>query len=713
MSWTNRYHVRVGSALAVVLIAILAFMAPSAASAQGGSTVVSILGSHFQLVRTDNVNGALAVAVRDPGFGNLLRNVGAAIQWHPGEAYIVLTAADRRVITLTLGDTHINVGGVLQSVPFAPYTDGGEAFVPFDAVMRALYLAPSHEANDRVELRPLLSGLEIVRDGDRTVAILHGGTTLRFRRVVDRPDRLEIALPGFSSQLDPVQRVDAPGLESLRITQTHTSWESATIVTFYAARNSAHAILPGDSTSELVIAFGPRGVALGTPFRMARAATRPAAPPAASGNAPPAAGSTAAPLPVPAATIGVPTPAPQQQSNPEPTDNGENGTITATPAPSVQPAPSAAPAPAAHVTGYQIQPIDDGIRLSLKVTGTAVYEWHQLRDNRFYVDVHNALLDIPAEDKGLDPNIVAVHKVRLHQFQKTPEPIVRVTLDLGADDRVTVTPGAGSLVLFAPGAPAIGARIGSGRVGPTFADDATADGSLADNGVLTANGAAPQPASAPVSSNGKLIVIDPGHGGSDPGAQNPSAGLIEKNLTLDIARRLRTILQAEGWQVVMTRDSDKDVGYAFDSDKTELQARADVANKIGARMFISIHINSFTSPGLSGTTTYYYKPQDLMLANNINRALSALPTKDDGVRKANFYVLHHTTMPSALIEVAFLSNPDDARLLQSPAFLQDVARDIGKGVDSYVGSGGGGPAGMIVPQPAGDAGETDGSGSAK
>ncbi|TAM92187.1 AMIN domain-containing protein [bacterium] len=691
------------------MIALLAFVTPRVAGAQSGATVVSIQNARFQLTRTDNVNGVLAVAVRDPGLGNLLRSIGAAIQWHPGESYIVVTAPDRRVITLTLGDSHINVGGVLQGLPFVPYTDGGEAFVPFDAVARALYLAPSHEANEQIELQPLLSGLEVVRDGQRTLAILHGGAALRFRRVLDRPDRFEIALPGFASRLDPVQRIGAPGLESLRITQRHTAWESATVVAFYAGRDSTHAILPGPSTSELVIAFAPRGVSLEGPLPAARAARiplRPAVAPVALGNAAPPLSS---PVPLPTAVSrATPTALP---AIPEPLDSAAAAATPSPPAASVLPA---APPPAAHVTGYQIQPVDDGIRLTLKVSGTATYEWHQLRDNRFYVDVHNALLDLAPEDKGLDQNIVAVRTVRVHQFQKTPEPIVRVALDLGADDRVTVTPGAGTLVLFAPGAPVVGVRIGSGRLGPTFADDSTADGALAESG-LTVAGAAAAAQTQPLAAgtNPKLIVLDPGHGGSDPGAQNPAAGLIEKNLTLEIAKHLRTILEGEGWQVVMTRDSDKDVGYAFDSDKVELQSRADVANTRGARMFVSIHINSFTSSVLNGTTTYYYKPQDLALANSVDRALSGLPTKDDGIRKANFYVLHHTTMPSILVEVAFLSNPDDARLLQSPAFIQEAAQDIGKGIDSYAGSNSGGSSVLTAPQSAGDVGDAQEDGSKK
>src|SRR4029077_1135366 len=89
------------------------------------------------------------------------------------------------------------------------------------------------------------------------------------------------------------------------------------------------------------------------------------------------------------------------------------------------------------------------------------------------------------------------------------------------------------------------------------------------------------------------------------------------------------------------------------------------------RLFISVHANSFTSSDLNGTTTYYYKGQDRALADAVHRRLIAvLGTADDGVRKADFYVIRHTAMPAILIETAFMSNPDDAALLRSSAFLQ-------------------------------------------
>jgi len=121
-----------------------------------------------------------------------------------------------------------------------------------------------------------------------------------------------------------------------------------------------------------------------------------------------------------------------------------------------------------------------------------------------------------------------------------------------------------------------------------------------------------------------------------------------------------------------------------DSAHDELQARCDVANNAGARLFISVHTNSFTTGVLNGTTTYYYKSDSYGLADAVHARLAAnLPTQDDGIRKENFYVIHHTNAPAILVETAFLSNSGDARYLKSSAFIQSVATSIADGVGDY------------------------------
>ncbi|MBV8150826.1 MAG: N-acetylmuramoyl-L-alanine amidase, partial [Candidatus Eremiobacteraeota bacterium] len=187
--------------------------------------------------------------------------------------------------------------------------------------------------------------------------------------------------------------------------------------------------------------------------------------------------------------------------------------------------------------------------------------------------------------------------------------------------------------------------------------------------------------------NPRLIVLDPGHGGSDTGAMRN--GLVEKDLVLDIAQRLEALLVGRGWTVKMTREADVDVYGPNAADVAELQARCDVANNAGARMFVSIHANSSTSPAPNGTTSYYWKPEDRALAAAIQTHLiGLLGTKDDGVQKERFYVIRHTTMPAALVETAFVSNSDDAARLRSSQFRQDIAEGIADGIRDYAGAPG-------------------------
>ena len=133
-----------------------------------------------------------------------------------------------------------------------------------------------------------------------------------------------------------------------------------------------------------------------------------------------------------------------------------------------------------------------------------------------------------------------------------------------------------------------------------------ADAATSGIGDTVAAFSSPSPSSSasivPAATRSNLIVIDPGHGGSDPGSLNPAYGLTESQLTLQISRRLAADLKRQGWQVELTRDGDYDVGDPNGPDSAELQARCDVANASGARLFVSVHINSSVSSARVSTT---------------------------------------------------------------------------------------------------------------
>ena len=189
---------------------------------------------------------------------------------------------------------------------------------------------------------------------------------------------------------------------------------------------------------------------------------------------------------------------------------------------------------------------------------------------------------------------------------------------------------------------------------------------------------------------GKVITIDPGHGGNDSGAIGPT-GIMEKSVTLRIAKELAVLLRAEGATVYMTRTGDTEVAAngANATDIEELQARCDVANSHNSDIFVSIHMDSFSSGEVHGTTGYYYtkgSKNSERLADKIRQGvIDQIGTSSRGTQGANFYVIKHTDMPATLVEVAFISNPQEEKLLDSEDGVKKVAQGIADGIADYFG----------------------------
>ncbi len=189
---------------------------------------------------------------------------------------------------------------------------------------------------------------------------------------------------------------------------------------------------------------------------------------------------------------------------------------------------------------------------------------------------------------------------------------------------------------------------------------------------------------------GRKITIDAGHGGNDSGAIGPT-GVMEKTVTLRIANEVRRLLMAEGATVYMTRDTDTEVSPkgANASDIEELQARCDVANQNASDVFVSIHMDSFSSGAAKGTTGYYYslgsqKSRDL--ADKVRSGvIDQIGTQSRGTQSCNFYVVKHTDMPATLVEVAFISNPTEEQLLDSEDGIKKAAQGILDGIADFFG----------------------------
>ncbi|NJR76986.1 MAG: AMIN domain-containing protein [Scytonema sp. CRU_2_7] len=187
----------------------------------------------------------------------------------------------------------------------------------------------------------------------------------------------------------------------------------------------------------------------------------------------------------------------------------------------------------------------------------------------------------------------------------------------------------------------------------------------------------PQPGPRPVVPRGKLlVVIDPGHGGKDSGAPG-LGGLLEKDVVLPIGKRVAAILQQNGVQAVLTRDADFFV---------ELQGRVDIAERVNATLFVSIHANSIDKRSdVNGLEVYYYD-SGYGLAEAVRTSiLNNISTiKDRGTRKARFYVLRKSSMPSILVETGYMSGREDNPRLGNPAYQNRMAEAIANGILKYL-----------------------------
>ena len=169
----------------------------------------------------------------------------------------------------------------------------------------------------------------------------------------------------------------------------------------------------------------------------------------------------------------------------------------------------------------------------------------------------------------------------------------------------------------------------------------------------------------------RTVVIDAGHGGFDRGGV-PGQRISEKDKTLDVALRLRRILAADGYRVIMTRDSDVFI---------PLPTRVAIANAHPGANFISIHFNCASRVGANGIETYYYRSDSASLAASIHRnVVSGAPSENRGIRHRGFYVLRRTTIPSVLVECGFLTNPTEGSLALTGDYRQKLAEQIARGI---------------------------------
>ena len=171
------------------------------------------------------------------------------------------------------------------------------------------------------------------------------------------------------------------------------------------------------------------------------------------------------------------------------------------------------------------------------------------------------------------------------------------------------------------------------------------------------------------------IVIDPGHGGDDPGAVVTFSEKHEADHTLTTALLLKKELEDLGATVILTRDSDKSVS---------LENRAQLSNREQANAFISLHFDSGPNPNASGTTGYYFAATSENLAQTVNKYIARnLPVKSQGTKFQNFLVLRENKQPSILLELGYLNNVEDNKLIESTEYRENIAKSIASALKEY------------------------------
>jgi len=348
------------------------------------------------------------------------------------------------------------------------------------------------------------------------------------------------------------------------------------------------------------------------------------------------------------------------------------------------------------------------------------------QERQLVIDVMNTMIDPGLTGDTIPDGSYGVRRWHVAQFRTTP-PAVRITLNLdpGSPDWQVAPLAQGGLMLTPmgisarqippppttvvlpvirtgptaaapPAAPPVAGRVnpppsvgapGGASVGASVGTDGgTAMGGVSAPPPIARTGgstgmvprvAQANPTSPPPHQGRVMVMIDPGHGGADPGAIG-IGGLQEKGVVIAVSQQVAAILRSQGVMVQMTRQGDQTV---------DLQPRVDMAEAADATLFVSIHANAVNMqrPDVNGLETYYYSDRGAGLATVLHRrVLNTMAMNDRGVRQARFFVLRRTSMPAALIEIGFVTGATDAPKLKDPNWQTQMGQAIAAGILDYI-----------------------------
>jgi len=543
----------------------------------------------------------------------VFESFGSAAVWQAAERTVMITNRTGLVIRLRIGDPVAQVNGQARPLPTPAVLIGGQPFVPAHPVFMMLGAWVRFDEPSRtLHVASQITGIT-VRRGDGAIRVVLDATGPLRAETRTLPNPDRLVVDLHGAAFRLADQ-DLPVGEAGVIRVRAGQFQIKPYVTrvVFDLQQPVQARM---TTAMESFSFTIEVQPRGSlPVVQAPIPPPAATPPAVAGPAPPP---PAAPPPVaaPPAAPAPPEIAPEPQGTP------------------AQPAPTAAePAPDDGVPRILQVRVEQGARFRVIVDGTMSLEYSVrefIEPDRLVIDVAGAVFVPVKQEIPVAGAIVTA--VRAAQFQVDPN-VTRIVVVLRRKTPYTVSPAgdSGSTLVVEIQEPSLRAHV---------------------------------------------VAIDAGHGGKDTGAIGPT-GLLEKEVVLDIAQRLRELLVKAGVRVLMTRETDTFV---------ELQDRPRMAKQQGATVFVSIHANASVRPASNGSETYYLSPQSQVLAQMVQEELSRVPNlAPRGTKTANFLVLRESDVPAVLVEVAYVSNIDEEARLRQNAFRQRLAEAVSRGVQRFL-----------------------------
>ena len=311
-------------------------------------------------------------------------------------------------------------------------------------------------------------------------------------------------------------------------------------------------------------------------------------------------------------------------------------------------------------TDLQVTSSENSLEIKLTFSEPFTYKWLRFKvpDNRFLFEIPRCKMTLATKEFPINGEIA--DKIRVAQYEPGPSGSSRAVVDLKIPAKFELIKNGETSVIL------------------KFSNVADNPSSMVMSGYGMSSNKA-----VSYNPDGISICIDPGHGGGDHGAMNAELGLSEKHITLEISLILCELLRSKGFNVIMTRTSDRDVTYAGSPDYEELGARVDAGKN--SDLFISVHINASSNKNANGISVHWSKSIDEELAQDIQFSLIAkTERRDRGAIKDNLYVTKQSAVPAALVEAGFISNNDEALLFKDKKYLKTLAEAICEGIEIYL-----------------------------